>query len=170
MPSFGSTRDLEGNVFDLDNIAQEAITTSNAYTSSLVASRVPQIEYKIWFNQTLASSGVGNNQTLARYISVPSPASDWTMGPIFIYGIQEWSVDGLLSDLANLTIGKSGSLQRFLATTDIRTLGTGAFESYKPVNTAIDNQTIELRLATKVGKSGTDPGGSALVVVTLFAA
>lgn len=176
MPAFGSTRDLEGNVFDMDNIVQEAVTQANAAiglgpdTPSGIMQIIPQVEYKFWFKQTLGSTGVGNEIVFNRSFTAPGPT--WTVGPIHIYPIKDWRVDGA-DEAVTLSIGSMFSSQRYLANVDIKSLGDGWTGGYvytiAPVNTSLNNdQTVNLRVVSKKGKTGTDVGGAALVVVTMF--
>lgn len=176
MPSFGSTRDLEGNVFDMDNIVQEAVTQANAAiglgpdTPSGIRQIIPQVEYKFWMKQTLASTGVGNE--VVANVPVTAPGPTWTMGPIQIYPMKNWTVDGA-AEPVTLSIGNSSNSQRYLANFDIENLGNAENGEYvytrTPVNTSLNNdQTVNLRVTSKKGRTGTDAGGAVLVVVTLF--
>lgn len=176
MPSFGSTRDLEGNVFDMDNIVQEAVTQANAAiglgpdTPSGIRQIIPQVEYKFWMKQTLASTGVGNE--VVANVPVTTPGPTWTMGPIQLYPIKNWTVDGAAEDVT-LTIGNTSNAQRYLASMNIQSLGDSSGGEYvytlSPANTSLNNdQTVNLRVTSKKGRTGTDAGGAVLVVVTLF--
>lgn len=176
MPGFGSTRDLEGNVFDMDNIVQEAVTQANAAiglgpdTPNGIRQIIPQVDYKFWVKQTLGSTGVGNEVVFNTSIAAPGPT--WTMGPIQICSIKSWTVDGTYEPVT-LSIGNMSNSQRYLANFELSNLGNGATGEYvynfAPVNTSLNNnQTVSLRVVSKKGRTGTDEGGAALVTVTLF--
>ena len=178
MPGFGSTRDLEGNVFDLDNVVNEAVDNVRTYVIGMhpdvqqfgIVPHIPNAEHKIWAKQQLGSTGVGNEVVSNTYIYAPAP--NWTMGPIQIYAIRSWTVDEV-GESVSLQIGNTSNIERYLASFDIANLGQGENGEYvytrPPVNTSLGNSpTVTIRVTSKKGRTGTDIGGQALIVVTFY--